>query len=67
MVADALTKAMEAFVLLSVFGARKHTCGARRPNAAMLASVMFVPAWAKSKVGLHLRLGRRRTAASTNP
>eukprot|EP00959_Pyramimonas_sp_CCMP1952_P011229 235193-Pyramimonas_sp.AAC.1 len=32
---------MEAGVLLSFFGARKHTYGARQPRAAMLASVLF--------------------------
>eukprot|EP00959_Pyramimonas_sp_CCMP1952_P178724 3735720-Pyramimonas_sp.AAC.1 len=42
MVADALTKTMEAGVLPSFFGARKRAYGARQPRAAMLASVLLL-------------------------
>eukprot|EP00959_Pyramimonas_sp_CCMP1952_P075240 1572407-Pyramimonas_sp.AAC.1 len=41
MVADVLTRAVEAGALLAFLGARKHSNGPRQPRAAMLASVLF--------------------------
>ena len=41
MVADSLTKIMEASILLAFFSAKKHSFGTRQPHAAMLASVLM--------------------------
>eukprot|EP00959_Pyramimonas_sp_CCMP1952_P086106 1801053-Pyramimonas_sp.AAC.1 len=41
MVADALAKAVDAGVLLSFVGARKHNYGARQPHVAKFASVLI--------------------------